>query len=222
MTNIAVVSHEHRLAAQADLEERLYTVLKYEDTEITKLDSDSRSLLKKKRTAAENLADSIKELSQDAHRTIDAEMRFGVGARQVAEEIEPVFHGARSYLGVDDCEFSLRRLISCIHSDARTIDAEMRFGVGARQVAEEIEPVFHGARSYLGVDDCEFSLRRLISCIHSDAMASGESPLSPKWKRSKPQSGMVAPGKWPKKLNLFSMVRARISVSTTANFRCGV
>jgi hypothetical protein len=28
------------------------------------------------------LADSIKELSQDAHRTIDAEMRFGVGARQ--------------------------------------------------------------------------------------------------------------------------------------------
>jgi hypothetical protein len=63
------------------------------------------------------LADSIKELSQDAHRTIDAKMRFGVGARQVAEEIEPVFRGALSYLGINDCEFSLRRLISCIHSE---------------------------------------------------------------------------------------------------------
>ena len=45
--NIAAVSHEHRLAAEADLEERLYAVLKYKNTEITKLDRDSRSLLKK-------------------------------------------------------------------------------------------------------------------------------------------------------------------------------
>jgi hypothetical protein len=33
--NIAAVSDEHRLVAEADLEERLYTVLKYKDTEIT-------------------------------------------------------------------------------------------------------------------------------------------------------------------------------------------
>ena len=107
--NIAVVSHEHRLAAEADLEERLYTVLKYKDTEITKLDRDSRSLLKKIRTAAETW---------------------------------------------------------------------------------------------------------LIRSKNSLKMPTA---------RSTPRCVLVlAPGKWPKKLNLFSMVRARISVSTTANFRCGV